>query len=82
MSDRVVVNADGFAVRPADACSHYGVFSKVIFERADGWKLGAPPEFERTALAQWPDQWVAFRRWPLYERQPIRDYRIPSETKR
>ncbi len=81
LCDRVVVNSDGFAVSARDAFNHHGICAKVIFLRADGWSLGAPAELERVALATWADHWVSFMRWPLYERQPIKDYRIPAEKK-
>ena len=75
---RVLVNADGFAVRPHEAAEHYGIYSKVIFQRADGFTLGAPADLERVALAMWTDDWVSFGRWPLYAKQPMREYRIPA----
>ena len=78
MCQKVVVNEHGRSCHPAQAFHLEGVLSKIIFERNDGWTLGAPPEFEALALSLWVNQWVAFRRWPLYERQPIKDYRSPS----
>ena len=79
LCDKVVVNENGLAVRPSEACHIYGVFAKVIFCREDGWTLGAPAELERVAFGTWADKWIGFARWPLYEKQGIAAYRIPAE---
>ena len=82
LCERVIVNDCGLALRPAEAFFNRLIVARIIFERVDGWTLGAPPEFERVAYAQWSAEWVAFRRWPDYERQPISKYVLPPAGKK
>lgn len=80
MCQKVVVNEHGRSTHPAQAFHLEGVLAKIIFERNDGWTLGAPAELEAVAHSLWSKQWVAFRRWPGYARQPIKDY-LPTGKK-
>lgn len=82
MCDRVIVNDCGLALRPAGAFFGRNICARIIFERVDGWTLGAPPEFERVAYAQWSAEWVAFRRFPDYERQLIDKYELPPAKRK
>lgn len=82
MCDRVIVNDCGLALRPAEAFYNRLILSEIIFERVDGWTLGAPPEFERVAYAQWSAEWVAFRRFPDYERVLIDKYELPPAKRK
>ena len=82
MCERVIVNDCGLALRPAEAFFNRLICARIIFERNDGWTLGAPPELERVAHAQWSAEWVAFRCWPDYERQPIAKYVLPPAGKK
>lgn len=75
MTDRVVVNHDGFAVRPAEAFEHYGVISRIIFVRKDGFAIGAPSHLAQAAFDLWPDEWREFRVWPKYEPRPVCEFR-------
>ena len=77
LCERVIINDCGLALRPAEAFFSRQICARIIFERNDGWTLGAPPEFERVAYQQWPAEWVAFRRWPDYERVQIAHYVLP-----
>ena len=56
---RILINAEGKAVRPADTDELY----LVVFIRKDGWSLGAPSHLETPARAVWPDQWAGVMRW-------------------
>lgn len=80
MTDRVVISHEGHAVRPDVAFYRYGVCSKVIFIRGDGWAIGAPEEFEYAAFHLWENELKEFRRWPKYELQPISEYK-PSKRR-
>lgn len=82
LCDKVVVNRDGLSKRPADAFHQFGEIPRVIFIRADGWSLGASGELEDVALTLWIDQWVAFRRWPDYDRRPMADYQASKRRSR
>jgi hypothetical protein len=79
MCHRVVVNENGLALPPDVAMLQYAVGAKVIFQRNDGWTLGAPPQFERIAWELWRDQWLCFARWPLYEALPMEFYKAPGQ---
>lgn len=79
MCHRVVVNENGLALSPENAMLRYAVGAKVIFQRDDGWTLGAPQQFERIAWELWRDNWVCFARWPLYEACPMEFYRPPGQ---
>ena len=74
MSKKVLVNSNCLSVSPVNAASMYGVYSKIIFERNDGWTIGAPAELEKLAHSLWQKTWVAFRSWPRYERLDISKY--------
>ena len=76
---RVVVNDNGLALPPADACLRYGIVARVIFQRRDGMTLGAPSELEDVAWSLWPAQWELFARWPKYESLPMQFYRREAE---
>lgn len=80
MCHKVVVNENCLSVHPAHACHQYGVFAKIIFERNDGWTLGAPEDLEKLAHSLWDGAWVAFRRFPDYERQTISKYQGPVKA--
>jgi hypothetical protein len=77
--DRVIRNLAGTATRPTDADE---AEVEVIFERRDGWRLGAPLHFERTAFETWADRWVAYwlrvraGRYRGWERVPISQHRF------
>ena len=75
MTDRVVVNDEGFAVRPAEAFEHYGVISRIIFVRDDGFAVGAPAEFADAAYRLWAGSWREFKVWPDYAPRPISEYK-------
>lgn len=79
MCHRVVVNDSGLALPPDAACLRYGIVSRVIFQRNDGWKLGAPPELEDIAWTLWPDRWELFARWPSYDSLPMQFYGREAE---
>lgn len=81
MTDRVVINRHGQAVRPDTAFYEHGVLTKIIFVRGDGWAVGAPMELEAVAYALWPSHWREFRCWPKYEPRPISEYK-PKRKKR
>ena len=81
MTDRVVVDRFGKAVRPETAFHEHGVCAAVIFVRGDGWSVGAPAEFEDVAYRLWMTHWKEFRRWPKYEPQPISQYK-PRKSRR
>jgi hypothetical protein len=73
--DRVIRDLEGTATRPTDADE---AEVEVIFERRDGWRIGAPLHFERTAFEAWSDRWVAYwvfgqARWV---RLPISQHRF------
>jgi hypothetical protein len=73
--DRVIRDLEGTATRPTAAAR---AEIEVIFERRDGWLIGAPLHFERTAFEAWSDRWVAYwvfgqARWV---RLPISQHRF------
>ena len=82
MTDRVVINRHGEAVRPETAFHEHGVCASVIFVRGDGWAIGAPLEFEQVAFNLWPSNWREFRRWPAYKVQPISEYEPANQNTR
>ena len=81
MTDRVVLNRWGEAVRPETAFHEHCVCAKIIFIRGDGWAVGAPEEFEAIAYHLWQNEWREFRRWPHYELQPISEYKPKRKTR-
>ena len=75
--DRVVVNADGYAVSGLRARRDYEIMPDVIFIRGDGWTLGAPKEFAAVAFGIWFDSWVGFvLRAEPEKAKPISEYRL------
>jgi hypothetical protein len=82
LTDRVVVNSDGLAVRSDRAFHEYGVISRVIFVRGDGFAVGAPNELESVAYGLWSGSWREFRRWPDYAPRPIDEYAAAPKGKR
>ena len=57
---RIVIDAEGAAVRPSKTGGPgFGSIETVIvFERDDGWLLGAPDEFRDVAFKLWAEAWV------------------------
>jgi hypothetical protein len=60
--NRVIVDREGYAVPPWRALRDYGYTPDVVFIRADGWTLGAPQRYEKTAEALWADEWIGVMR--------------------
>lgn len=56
---RVLVHANGLAVRRWKAEQVYGILPSVVYVREDGWSLGAPVELERAAYDLYAEKWVA-----------------------
>lgn len=55
---RVVIKETGEAV-PAHFAKHiHGIEPDVIYQRDDGWTLGAPAHLEDVARKMWEDSWV------------------------
>lgn len=71
---RVIVNEAGGAVSPKWARDRMGIEPSVIFIRADGWALGAPPHLEMVAYRMWRDDWRYFMRCPSMAVYDIADY--------
>lgn len=61
--NRVVFNEHGEATTALKAKHIHGVEPVVIFERDDGWRLGAPAHLEAVARQLWEDTWVSVARW-------------------
>jgi hypothetical protein len=55
--DRVVVDPDGRATTPERARRDYGITPDIVFERDDGWRLGAPSVYKNIAEDMWKDEW-------------------------
>ena len=76
---KIVINAEGESVPLKWYMERYenklGPVH-IVFIRSDGWKLGAPKQFESTAYETWQDQWTEFciARDPLPIR-PIKEYK-------
>lgn len=71
---RVVVDSDGYAVPPSKAKAGYGIEPDIVFEREDGWSLGAPSKYENLAYMAWEGEWVSFQRKEDKEPQHISEY--------
>lgn len=69
--DRVVINGEGEALPWLRAREQHNILPDVIFIRKDGWTLGAPKEFEKTAFDLWADEWIYYSQRPSLELMPI-----------
>jgi len=54
--DRIVIEADGYAVSPKMTDIKPGI----VFKRNDNWTLGAPKELAYTAYELWKNEWVEY----------------------
>lgn len=71
--DRVVVDGEGYAVKPSLAAMA-NITPEIIFIRNDGWSLGAPENLQHVAFPLWRNEWVAFMRKGEKEAHPIEEY--------
>ena len=55
---RILIDAEGTAVPPRRAALEHQVYADVVFERADGWTLGAPAHLIDEAEALWANEWI------------------------
>lgn len=72
--DRVVINDDGEALPWPRARQEHNILPEIIFVRDDGWTLGAPRQFEKTAFQLWADKWIYFARKPEVALIPISEH--------
>lgn len=70
---RVVISKEGKAVSPTTAREEFGLTPTIVFIRNDGWRLGAPQEFEQDAYNLWKDTWTHYQRRGALMR-PISEY--------
>lgn len=71
---RVIVDRRGSAMSAERARRDFGVVPTVVFIRADGWTIGAPPSLEAIAYKLWADEWIGFIRLPILSASPIDEY--------
>ncbi len=67
--DRVIVRIDNGVIRavsPQRAKREFGIEPTMIYERKDGWRLGAPKQFIQNALNLYYEDWVdRYKRFDL-----------------
>jgi len=77
---RVIINADGEALRPDRAESEHGITPDIVFIRYDGWGLGARECDRSVAYRMSPDEWTHFFTIADRKLRPIEEYTAYSLT--
>ncbi len=79
---RVIINADGEALRPDRAEREHGITPDIVFIRYDGWGLGARECDRSVAYRMSPDEWTHFFTIADRKLRPIEEYTEYSLTDR
>lgn len=84
--NQVVYNLRGDVASPQRAKTEYGINPTVVFERDDGWTIGAPESLVEVAASLWPDKCVSITwegpvgKWTRQRmvEDPARPWTMPS----
>lgn len=76
---RVLVSRTGRAVPFAAGRMSRHAPVAVIFERADGYSLGAPAHLARAAEAMWSDEWTRVYEGPTWMPIPYAEWRAARQ---